>query len=300
MRPFMAPRSSTLGLAAILCVASGLAWAGASVDGPYVGDAFGPVTLRSQGEHVVGAPEAEGPCGFESHQTVLEGELQGDHVFVGAVTLCQEGPSCGSPASYPVLLVFNPEDRVLTGTVRLQKGCESRALGKNGLVVLRATARGAPVPAPVAAEEEDEAPPPPTPGPKASGSAASVAVLRRGPEVDGASALEQGQRALARGQYTEALNALEKARDVNALQPEPHFWLACVQLRLGNRARALESLQRATRLGWLPPEGHRLAAAELKNLAEAGGPEIEALVKPLRGRKRAPGREAQGSGSANP
>ncbi|MBU8896844.1 hypothetical protein KRR26_14590, partial [Corallococcus sp. M34] len=107
------------------------------------------MNFHTEGDHLVGMPAPNGPCGFDTRQTLLTGEFQGN-IVMASLTVCQTGPRCSSAQTYPVLFVVNPEDGALSGTVRLQKGCTSpalppvsSALPQTSLLVLKAAPRGA-------------------------------------------------------------------------------------------------------------------------------------------------------------
>ncbi|WP_223634071.1 hypothetical protein [Corallococcus sp. EGB] len=191
----------TLALAAVACLTSGSAWAGPQLNSTYQADAFGPIDLRSDGVHLVGTAPAGGPCQRPAAEQILKGAFQGN-VFLGELTLCQTGDTCTPSVSFPVMLVYNEEERALGGVVRLEPECDSPALPKSRMLVLRATEQGAsltPAPAPAAEarqaseQRQAQAPVPPPP----SGGAAQVAAQRRLEPVDVAATLKQGQALLA-------------------------------------------------------------------------------------------------------
>ncbi|MFP2964118.1 hypothetical protein ACLEPN_42015, partial [Myxococcus sp. 1LA] len=104
----------------------------------YQGDFYGTVSLRMQGDRLVGFTTG-GPCGFEPDTEVLSGEFQ-DNVLVGQVLLCQTGPHCEPRVNQPVLVVFNPEDGVMTALFRLKDGCHSPVLKNDALLLLKPVA----------------------------------------------------------------------------------------------------------------------------------------------------------------
>ncbi|WP_163997250.1 tetratricopeptide repeat protein [Pyxidicoccus caerfyrddinensis] len=320
----MPPALSNKALATVLSVvASGLAWAGPTVSGPYLGDMYGPVEFRTEGEQVIGTATGKGgACGFEPGTQVVKGELQG-HVLVGSVLLCQTGPSCMEKQSHPALFFINAYDRVLSALVQPPKGCRSPALKDGLLLLLRSTAPqqdDSQDPEPEAADEEAA-----VPAPKAASAAAPAAEARRAPEA-GVPSLEEGHRQLAAGNCVEAqrhfeyvlatddrnpaaavglatcqlelgnvpgaLTTLERMRA--STRPDVHLWLAYAHLRDKKRPRAREALRRAMDLGWAP--GNRPAEA----VPEAALQEDIEALRQQRNRKRAPGREALGAGSTIP
>ncbi|NOK18028.1 hypothetical protein [Corallococcus carmarthensis] len=331
----MSPPTSTLALAAVVCLASGFAWAGPQLNSTYQADAFGPIELRSDGEHLLGTAPAGGPCQRPVAEQILTGDFQGN-VFLGEITLCQTGDTCTPSRSFPVMLVYNVEERALGGVVKLEDDCESPALPKNRMLVLRATDQGAaltpPVAAPAPEQRQAQAVPPPPP----SGGAAQVAAQRRLEPVDVAATLKLGQSLLAqnpiaasqqfqlvlaqekeknnawaltgmgvahylRKQHPEALRFLEQARSVGsgAARAEAFFWTACVKRTAQESRLAQEALRRALAEGWSPPEGNVLVERELQQFSNEGAL-YEAQLKQARGRKRVQGRESQGAGSASP
>jgi tetratricopeptide (TPR) repeat protein len=326
--PHMPPALSNKGLATILSVVSGLAWAGAPVAGPYLGDTYGQVRFRAEDARVIGTATG-GPCRFEPDTEVITGEMQGN-VLVAQVLLCQEGGAgCEAQVRQPALVIYNPKDRVLSAMIRLREGCKSPALQDNRALVLRATA-------PQEGGEEEAKPKPEVPkpaaggalapSPDAGGSAALVAQERQRepPEV---LLLKEAQQQLAEGHHAAAqklfsrvlekdtsnlsalvglaasqlglgdtggaLKTLERARMMSP-RPDVHLWLAYAHLKDRNRRKAQESLRKALDLGWRPTNRPTEAAPEAA-LRE----DIEALLQ-QRARKRTQGRDSTGSGSPSP
>ncbi|GMU07802.1 hypothetical protein ASNO1_40550 [Corallococcus caeni] len=333
--PDMSLPTSTLALAAVACLASGFAWAGPQLNSTYQGDAFGPIELRSDGDHLVGTAPAGGPCQRPVAEQILTGDFQGN-VFLGEITLCQTGDTCTPSRSFPLMLVYNVEERALAGVVKLEGGCESPALPKSGMLVLRAPDQGAALtPVTAQATEQRQAQAPSSPPP--SGGAAQVAAQRRLEPVDVAATLRQGQAQLLaqnpiaasqqfqlvlaqekeknnawaltgmgvshflRHQQQEALKYLEQARGVGPgpARAEAWFWMACVKRAAQESRVAQEALRRALAEGWSPPEGNALVERELQQFAREGAL-YEQQLKQARGRKRVQGRESQGAGSASP
>ncbi|MHA7632100.1 hypothetical protein [Corallococcus sp. M7] len=303
----------------------------------YQADAFGPIELRSDGEHLVGIAPAGGPCQRSVAEQILVGDFQGN-VFLGELTLCQTGDTCTPSRSFPVMLVYNVEERALGGVVKLEDSCESPALPKNRMLVFRATEQGAaltPTPATAQAPEQRQAQAP-VPAPP-SGGAAQIAAQRRLEPLDVAATLKLGQSLLLsnpfgasqqfqlvlsqekeknnawaltgmgvshhlRKQQPEALKFLDQARILGsgAARAEAFFWTACVKRAAQESAFAQAALKRALQEGWSPPEGNTLVERELQQFANEG-PLYEALVKQARGRKpRVQGRDPQGAGSSSP
>jgi hypothetical protein len=265
--------SRTIGLAALLAAAPVSAWAGVVLSGSYQADVLGRVEVSTERERLVVYATEGGACGFERRRPVLEGEFQG-HVLVGQLTLCLKGASCPAEDTLPILAFYSPLDRSLSAWVRPRQGCQSPGLGAEGLLLLQ--------PAPEAAPA----------APQARAGASSVARLRtekRNPEAAKES-LEKANRLLVgmkdvRGsvaefersityddrnwvaffglgtaqlmlrQAPEAVDALVRARNLNAREPSIHYHLACAYSQLDDKPRAMESLRQAVKLGYAIAQG---------------------------------------------
>jgi tetratricopeptide (TPR) repeat protein len=276
----MPSASRTIGLAAAFALASGSAWAGDAISGSYQADGLGRLELSNERERLTGYATEAGACGFSPRQRVLEGEFQGS-LLVGRLTLCQRGEACPAEVSVPILAVYSPGERSLAAYVRLQAGCQSPALGRNGLVVLQ--------PAP-------ETPPAARSRPRKRNPLAAKAALEKGNRLMGvkdwsgsAAEFERsiglddrnwvaffglGTAQLMRGQAREAIEALGRARELEAREPIIDYHLACAHSRLGDKARAMEHLRRAVKLGFALSEG-LFQDAELNQLL---GSEAEYLA----------------------
>jgi tetratricopeptide (TPR) repeat protein len=271
----MASVFRTIGLAVLVAVAPGAAWAGPRLSGSYQAALWGRVELSlSQERLVVHTAGQGGACGFEPRSPVLEGELQGN-VLVGELTVCLRGDSCPEVDRLPVLAFYGPVDGTLTAYVRPRQGCQVPELGPGGLLVLR--------PAPEAAEG------PPGGAVRAGGSTlARLRTERRNPEA-AKECLEKGNRLLGakdwsgsatefersitqddrnwvaffglgtaqlmRGHARDAIEALDRARVLNPREPSIHYHLACAHSRLGDKRKAMDSLRQAVKLGFAIPEG---------------------------------------------
>jgi tetratricopeptide (TPR) repeat protein len=204
---------------------------------------------------------------------VLEGEFQ-DNVLVGELTVCLRGDACPAVDRLPVLAFYGPADGTLTAYVRPREGCQAPELGPGGLLVLRP-----------ASEEEGAAVVPVRAG---GSSLARLRTEKRDPEAAKES-LERGNRLLGvrdwsgsatefersitqddrnwvaffglgtaqlmRGQARDAVDALDRARVLNAREPGIHYHLACAHSRLGDKRKAMDSLRQAVKLGFAIPEG---------------------------------------------
>jgi hypothetical protein len=222
---------------------------------------------------VVYTAEAGGACGFEPRRPVLRGEFQGN-VLMGELTVCLVGEGCPAVDTLPVFALYGAVDRTLAAWVRPREGCQVPELGQGGLVVLQpapAEAVPAAVPVrtgpssvarlrtekrnPVAAKEALEK------GTRLLGSkdwSGSAAEFERSITHDDRSWVAffgLGTAQLMRGQARDAIDALERARVLNAREPSIHYHLACAHSRLGDKRKAMDSLRQAVKLGFAIPEG---------------------------------------------
>ncbi len=265
--------SRTIGLAALIAAAPVSAWAGVVLSGSYQADVLGRVEVSTERERLVAYATEGGACGSGRRRPVLEGEFQGN-VLVGQLTVCLRGTSCPAEETLPILAFYSPVDRSLTAWVRPRKGCQSPVLGEEGLLLL--------LPAPAAVPAATQA----------RTGVSSVARLRtekRNPEAAKES-LEKANRLLVelkdvsgsvaefersithddrnwvaffglgtaqlmRRQASEAIDALLRARNLNAREPSIHYHLACAYSQLADKPRAMESLRQAVKLGYALAEG---------------------------------------------
>ncbi|HEX8440988.1 tetratricopeptide repeat protein [Archangium sp.] len=265
--------SRTIGLAALLAAVPVSAWAGVALSGSYQADVLGRVEVRTERERLVAYPTEGGACGLERRRPVLEGEFQG-HVLVGRLTLCVQGDSGPAEDTLPILAFYSPVDRSLTAWVRLREGRPSPGLGAEGLLLLQ--------PAPEAVPA----------APQARTGAASVARLRtekRNPEAakeslekankllvgmkDVKGSVAEFERSITHDdrnwvaffglgtaqlmlrQAPEAIEALVRARHLNAREPSIHYHLACAYSQLADKPRAMESLRQAVKFGYASADG---------------------------------------------
>lgn len=236
---------------------------GKAVDGRYEGG-LGVLEFNTDGGgRIVGRYGEGGACNFDLRRPIVDGELEGN-VFVGTVTLCQEGPACEERA-YPVLAFVSP-DGTLAADVKLEPGCKSNALtgtrlllkSSPGGVVLASAKR------PRARKKREEC----------------IDALKRGTvllqkrDYAGASYyfaeglecnadnwpayLGIGIAELRRGRVEEAMTAFHRAQKLAKAGGEEdagiYFNLACGYARMGDRPKALAALGRSVKLGWADPK----------------------------------------------
>jgi len=276
-RLFMLEHARKTGLCALaaLCVTGGAAASGMKLEGAYYGP-LGHIRFSTDARgHVEGRYGLGGPCAFDAGRPVVDGALQGN-VFVGSVTLCQTGPAC-EERTYPLLAFVTQDDGSLVADVKLDAGCDSPGLQRKRLVLevarpengLNAVGPDGKV-APASLRKK--------PASKKAQQKQCDADFQRAvglmPKNDFGGAAHYFEQALACGDQVvlyqgigvaqlnrdvpdAAMAALEKARDlaVKAGQDDPqiHYNLACAYVRLGDKAAAIKSLQRAVALGFADP-----------------------------------------------
>lgn len=299
----MASASLTHRFAVALTLLPALALAEPGPSGPYRAESFGRLELSSDGERLQGLTAPGNACNFEGRKPVLTGGFEGN-VLVGTLTVCQTGPNCALEEDYPVLAI-HAADGALSTYVRLRPGCESPAVPKDGRLVF--------VPAPV---EEARAALEPSAGSaslvarkrdKRSRAEAVSETLKEGDaymrsgdyplaarRFEAVLALDANNQVahhflgvvqLLRGQPREAILSLEKARSLGLKNPQTEYALACAYGRIGHKAKGMDSLHRAIRLG------HRVDAAlwakdaDLRSLV-ASEAELLAFVKQVRSSRK--------------
>ncbi|WP_426731683.1 tetratricopeptide repeat protein [Myxococcus faecalis] len=307
-----------------LSVASGLAWAGPKLAGPYQGDTYGQVDLHMEGERLVGLSAGSGGgCKFAPGTEVLSGEFQGN-VLVATVQLCLEGPppDCVGVRPFTALAVYNPNSLVLSAHFRLPPKCHSPGL-KDSVLTLRGVRGAEPV------EREEEVPAALPDEVEASLAPAKEAAAAR-PQPLGTRPVELGQNLLANGKWdmararfeaalaednkdidalvgmaasnlgsgnaVRAVEYLERIRPVPPSRPDVYAWQAYAAEQQGFKGRVVPLLRRALELNWAPESPKPWEAVLVRALAA----DIEQVQKAVKNRKRAPGRESAGAGSSSP
>lgn len=276
-RPCMLEHPRKIGLCALaaLCATGSAAAAGTKLEGAYYGP-LGHVRFTTDARgHVEGRYGLGGPCAFDAGRPVVDGSLEGN-VLVGSVTLCQTGPAC-EERTYPFLGFVTEEDGALVADVKLDPGCDSPGLQRKRLALE------------VARPENGQSALGPD-GKVALGSLRKKPANKKAqqkqcdadfqravglmPKNDFAGAVHYFEAALACGDAVvlyqgigvaqlnrdvpdAAMAALEKARDLAAKtgqeDPQIHYNLACAYVRLGDKAAAIKSLQKAVALGFADP-----------------------------------------------
>lgn len=161
------------------------------------------------------------------NETVVSGSFEGD-VFVGVVTICQEGARCESKRTYPILGIHRGDE--VSAFVHLDEGCSSAALDNRGIVFK-----------PASLEEKQKI--------VGSSSASSVAQKNKNPGTDPAVDLMiEGQRLLGEHKPQQAKTKMKQALMMNDQLWPAHFGLGVALIELNQPGEALPSLDRALTL----------------------------------------------------
>lgn len=268
-------RTTGLWALAALCVTGSAAAGPPRLQGAYFGQ-LGHVQLTTDARgHVTGRYGLGGPCAFDAGRPVVDGALEGN-VLVGSVTLCQTGPAC-EERTYPFLGFVGDDDGAVVADVKLDPGCDSpglqrrrltlevarpengqSALGPDGRVLL-APAKKRPANK-KALGKQCEADTQRAIGlMQKNDYAGAVFYFEQAMTCGEAALLYQGigVAQLNRDVPDAAMEALVKAKDLAAKtgqdDPQIHYNLACAYVRLGDKAAAIKSLQRAVALGFADP-----------------------------------------------
>ncbi|MBL8913933.1 MAG: hypothetical protein JNM17_24735 [Archangium sp.] len=129
-------RSSALFLCALCVLSAGTSTAAPVLSGLYSVGELGLVDFSVVDGKVVGRLKSAQQCVFPPETQVITGVFEGN-VFVGTVNLCQEGASCSSNKSYPMLGIFHGDS--IAAFIHLENGCSSPALDGKSLFFRPAT-----------------------------------------------------------------------------------------------------------------------------------------------------------------
>ncbi len=119
-----------LTLALALCSFAAAAAPTPVLTGLYSVGELGLVDFSTVDGKVTGKVRSSAQCVFAPDAVVVQGALEGT-TFSGTVVICQDGASCPSTRTYPMLGVFH--DDSVAGYVRLDSGCSSPALDGKSL-----------------------------------------------------------------------------------------------------------------------------------------------------------------------
>jgi hypothetical protein len=309
----MAPAPIITGLALAFFLVPGIAAAGPSLSGTFRADPYGSLTLKTEGEHVVGTAVEGGPCKFGPQTKVLEGDFEGS-VLVARLRLCQTGDMCPAEQSYTVLGFYNATDNSVVAYVKLRSGCQSPALPRSGRFTLVSVAKDIPEETPT------------------SGTAAADLVANRNPRMEAAKQANQrgdqlykqnlfaeavkqfkqslehdsgdtnwpaymgrGSSLLKLGRVEQAIRDLERAHSARRGEPSLYYMLGCAYAQKRDKAKALDYLGRAVEAGY----DLQSAVANDKDLEQALGsdPKFQDLVKTSAERKKSRGAATSGNSS---
>lgn len=119
-----------LTLALAFCSLAAVAAPTPVLTGLYSVGELGLVDFSTVDGKVTGKVRSSAQCVFAPDAVVVQGALEGS-TFAGSVVLCQDGASCPSTRTYPMLGVFHGD--AVAGYVRLDSGCSSPALDGRSL-----------------------------------------------------------------------------------------------------------------------------------------------------------------------
>lgn len=200
------------------------AWGAAPIlTGLYRVGRLGIVDFGKSENQFVGTLKQSSACGFPQGVRVVSGSLEGS-VFVGEVLLCQDGPSCAE-RRYPVLGIVHGS--AVVAEVKLDPGCRSLALRERTLEIVPATA-----------EERKRVV-------EELALGGSKNALRKSAEELATDSFSDGDRAMARGDYSAAREAFGRAAAYDDSMWEYHFGLGAARVNLEDPKGALDALNRA-------------------------------------------------------
>ena len=204
--------------------------AGPSLEGSYGGRDLGVLQLSTSiGGEVTGKAKKGGACNFKPDTPVLSAAWQGN-VLVGHLTLCLTGSGCPSEKRVPFLAVW--QAGTLAGDVKLLPGCRSPALPDQRLEL-----------SPSNGDDRGSK----GPGPSAE-SVAKRAMTEKEREAYLKSQLQQGVDELNRRDYKQARHTFETAMESGADNSVVYMGLGVAMVRMGDSAKGIETLTRATQL----------------------------------------------------
>ncbi|MFO0597631.1 MAG: hypothetical protein U0228_20160 [Myxococcaceae bacterium] len=216
---------------------------------------------------VIGKVRQSQQCIFPPDTQVVSGTFEGG-VFVGSVTLCQEGNGCAQK-TYPMLGVYHVDS--IAAFIHLDSGCSSRALDRNSLFLRPATleekqrlvndnsamliASKGKTATQIAAEEFAA-------GKKAiDDNKFDIARehFKRSLELDptpwqtmlgfGNAEIRLGRPQVGLEYVDKALNAATTKKESAGMLAQIHYNRACAQVAVGDSKAAIASLRQAVKLG---------------------------------------------------
>jgi hypothetical protein len=192
-----------------------------ALSGLYRVGTLGLIDFSLSNGEIVGRYKGKGVCDFEIDSRVVSGNFEGN-VFVGQVTLCQEGSACESPRAFPMLGFFS--DKKMVTLVKLEPGCSSKVTDHQQLVFREA--------------EGDERT-------GAGGSASQIATRNRSKIEQAAEAVRLGQVEMEGDHYRAASHHFQVAVNNDDTSAEAWLGLGASQIRLAQPQSAVGSLFKA-------------------------------------------------------
>jgi len=229
---------------------TGTAHASPSLQGMFRAGELGVVDVTTSNEgRVVARYKGVGKCPFKPEMQVLSGTFEGD-VFLGTVFICQQGPSCEPEKAFPFFAVYH--EGALAGDVKLDTGCSSPGLEGRRLNVAVATAEDR-----LLVSHDDTASAAGIAGKNANQNKKELEKMAKDASI-------LGQLKMKEQNYTAARTAFERAISYDDMDWKTWSYLSQVELKLGNVAKGLESIQKAVLVA--PKAKTKLTDQELGDL----------------------------------
>ncbi len=212
--------------------------------GLYAVGEMGLVEFSMSDGKIVGKLRASAQCVFPPDTQVVTGSFEGN-VFVGTVTLCQEGASCPGQRTYPLLGVFHGDS--VASWIHLDPRCTSPALDGKALFFRPATV------------EEKQ---------KVLGDNSASAVAQKGnkadPQSQAAEAIIEANRLLQDQKIGPAREKFRQAMEADESRWEAVMGFGVTEVKLGRADRAFEYFDKAMSVA--TGQGRRVSAAQLSQI----------------------------------
>jgi hypothetical protein len=240
------------------------ATAAPTLKGIYKAAGLGLLEVSTQGGRVVGKFRTGGACSYSIDDEVLSGTFEGN-VFVGQISICQNGEGCSDGTKLYPLMAFG-SGKELTGEVPLPEQCSSPGLLEGHRFVLEEAT----------AEERAQAAQPT----KAITDKLPKNASKRDRELFAAKELNNATEHFNKGRYGLAADGFELviASGNDSWGPEMMLGVCKVKLRKWKEGKA--QIEKGLKLGGknVPSELKALSGYALAVVAEASGQRAEAYT----------------------
>ncbi len=232
-------KSLLVALAMVPCVAVA---ATPPLTGLYAVGELGLVEFSMADGKIVGKLRSSAQCVFAPDTQVVSGTFEGN-VFIGTVTLCQDGASCPAQKTYPMMGVHHGDS--VAAWIHLEAGCTSPALEEKKLVFRPATV-----------EEKKTV--------VGDSSAAAIAQKqnRGDPTAQAAEAILEGNRLMQDQKISQAREKFRQAMESDDSRWEGFLGYGVTEVKLGRAARSLEHFDKALTIA----QAHRATPAQLAQI----------------------------------